>query len=193
MSDPGPEVPLGAPSVNGQKGVGTSLAQLLSDFSDLGLDVAERWVTRVGIHLRVEAFLALACATTHQHATIAVGSELIGTYRNRATVPRDMRLTSSKRPGSGSVCSSSPAPFFAQSNRHVAKMLCERAAQSVRVSLCFGEPGCQAVVIRGREEDIGYTVSAAAAPSTSATPRPRRRSGGHVPVRTAGAPSGFVG
>jgi hypothetical protein len=59
------------------------------------------------------------------------------------------------------VSSSSPAPSsFVQSNPHVAKMLAERAANSVRVRLCFGDPEGQAVAIRGREEGIGDTLAA---------------------------------
>ncbi|MFE6840947.1 XRE family transcriptional regulator, partial [Streptomyces sp. NPDC057705] len=50
--------------------------------------------------------------------------------------------------------------FFAQSNPHVAKMLSERAADGVRVRLCFGDPGGQAVAVRGREEGIGDTLAA---------------------------------
>jgi hypothetical protein len=50
--------------------------------------------------------------------------------------------------------------FFAQSNPHVAKMLAERAADGVRVRLCFGDPEGHAVAIRGREEGIGDTLAA---------------------------------
>ncbi|AJT69500.1 hypothetical protein T261_7903 [Streptomyces lydicus] len=39
-------------------------------------------------------------------------------------------------------------------------MLAERAAAGVRVRLCFGDPGGQAVVVRGREEGIGDTLAA---------------------------------
>jgi hypothetical protein len=50
--------------------------------------------------------------------------------------------------------------FFAQSNPQVVKMLAERAAQGARVRLCFGDPGGEAVAIRGREEGIGDALSA---------------------------------
>lgn len=50
--------------------------------------------------------------------------------------------------------------FVAQSNPHVAKMLAERAANGVRVRLCFGDSSGRAVAIRGHEEGIGDTLAA---------------------------------
>lgn len=50
--------------------------------------------------------------------------------------------------------------FFAQSNPHVARMMAGRAADGVRVRLCFGDPAGQSVAIPGREEGIGDTLAA---------------------------------
>ncbi|MFD3756737.1 XRE family transcriptional regulator [Streptomyces sp. NPDC058622] len=116
---------------------------------------------RAAQHLRVEeSFLWPAPQPRVSTPTTTVGSELIGTYQNRATVPREMWLTllQEAREQIGVLVFS--GTFFAQSNPHVAKMLAERAAHGVRIRLCFGDPGGQAVVIRGREEGIGDTLAA---------------------------------
>lgn len=116
---------------------------------------------RAAQHLRVEeSFLWPVPQPRATKPTAALGSELIGTYENRASVPRDMWLTllQEAREQIGVLVFS--GTFFAQSNPQVAEMLAERAADGVRVRLCFGDPGGQAVAIRGREEGIGDTLAA---------------------------------
>jgi hypothetical protein len=49
--------------------------------------------------------------------------------------------------------------FFAQTPK-ISKMLAERAEAGVKVRLCFGNPTCQAVDIRDREEGLRGTLSA---------------------------------
>ncbi|MGW5400167.1 XRE family transcriptional regulator [Streptomyces sp. NPDC003952] len=116
---------------------------------------------RAAQHLRVEeSFLWPAPQPRTSAPNTAGGGELVGTYPNRASVPRDMwlALLQEARKEIGVLVFS--GTFFAQSNPHVAKMLAERAANGVRVRLCFGDPGGQAVAIRGREEGIGDALAA---------------------------------
>ncbi|MEU5048648.1 XRE family transcriptional regulator [Streptomyces sp. NPDC021096] len=116
---------------------------------------------RAARHLRVqESFLWPARQPRANMPATALGSELIGTYENRASVPRDMWLTllQEAREQIGVLVFS--GTFFAQSNPQVAHMLAKRAAEGVRVRLCFGDPRGQAVAIRGREEGIGDTLAA---------------------------------
>ncbi|MFJ4870458.1 XRE family transcriptional regulator [Streptomyces sp. NPDC088757] len=88
------------------------------------------------------------------------GSEILGTYQNRASVPRETWLAllqGAQRQVDVLIFSGT---FFAQTNPHVAKMLAERAAAGVRVRLCFGDPRGRAVATRGWEEGIGDTLAA---------------------------------
>jgi transcriptional regulator with XRE-family HTH domain len=90
----------------------------------------------------------------------APGPEFVTTYPNRASVPREVWLSlllGAMKQVDVLVFSGT---FFAQTNPHVARMLQERALAGVRVRLCFGDPGGQAVRIRGREEGIGDTLAA---------------------------------
>uniref|UniRef100_A0AAU3H712 XRE family transcriptional regulator n=1 Tax=Streptomyces sp. NBC_01401 TaxID=2903854 RepID=A0AAU3H712_9ACTN len=116
---------------------------------------------RVARHLRVEElFLWPAPARSAQPRTAGSEQELVTTYQNRASVPRDtwLSLLKSAQEQIGVLVFS--GTFFAQSNPHVAKMLAERASDGVRVRLCFGDSNGQAVAIRGREEGIGDTLAA---------------------------------
>ncbi|MGW2934857.1 helix-turn-helix domain-containing protein [Streptomyces sp. NPDC001156] len=87
-------------------------------------------------------------------------SELVDTYPNRASVPRDVWLSlllGAMKQVDVLVFSGT---FFAQTNPHIARMLQERAQAGVRIRLCFGDPDGEAVRVRGREEDIGDTLAA---------------------------------
>lgn len=85
---------------------------------------------------------------------------MIGTYQNRASVPRDMWLSLLQQADEQIDVLVFSGTFFAQSNPHVARMLADRAAAGVRVRLCFGLPDGHAVANRGREEGIGDTLAA---------------------------------
>ncbi|MGW2468052.1 XRE family transcriptional regulator [Streptomyces bauhiniae] len=90
----------------------------------------------------------------------AARSELVDTYPNRASVPRDVWLSlllGAMKQVDVLVFSGT---FFAQTNPHIASMLQERAQAGVRVRLCFGDPHAEAVRVRGREEGIGDTLAA---------------------------------
>lgn len=145
--------------------------ELLAEVCDVDPKTVSRWLGgripharhrfRVAGHLRVEeTFLWPGPARRGTDADARSGTELIGTYQNRASVPREVwlgLLGEARQEISVLVFSGT---FFAQSNPHVAKMLAERAAEGVQVRLCFGDPDGQAVAIRGREEGIGDTLAA---------------------------------
>ncbi|MFF5280093.1 XRE family transcriptional regulator [Streptomyces sp. NPDC013171] len=88
------------------------------------------------------------------------GGEIISTYQNRASVPRDTWLALLQGAQRHIDVLIFSGTFFAQTNPHVAKMLAERASTGVRVRLCFGDPGGHAAATRGREEGIGDTLAA---------------------------------
>jgi transcriptional regulator with XRE-family HTH domain len=116
---------------------------------------------RAARYLRVEeTFLWTSPSHPRGPAGAASGVELIATYQNRASVPRDAWITLLQEAQRQIDVLVFSGTFFAQSNPHVAKMLAERAAASVRVRLCFGDPNGQAVALRGREEGIGDTLGA---------------------------------
>ncbi|MFG2909897.1 XRE family transcriptional regulator [Kitasatospora sp. NPDC048286] len=91
---------------------------------------------------------------------VGLGTELVGTYQNRASVPRETWLALLQEARQQIDVLVFSGTFFAQSNPHVAKMLAERAADGVQVRLCFGDPRGHAAAVRGREEGIGDTLAA---------------------------------
>jgi transcriptional regulator with XRE-family HTH domain len=116
---------------------------------------------RVAQHLRVEeAFLWPAPQAMSRPTVTAPGTELLATYPNRASVPRETWISLLQQAQEQIDVLVFSGTFFAQSNPHVAKMLAARAGDGVRVRLCFGDPGGKSVAIRGREEGIGDTLAA---------------------------------
>lgn len=116
---------------------------------------------RVARHLRVEElFLWPAPERSSQQQSAGSEPELVTTYQNRASVPRDTWLSLLKGAQEQIGVLVFSGTFFAQSNPHVAKMLAERASDGVRVRLCFGDSYGQAAAIRGQEEGIGDTLAA---------------------------------
>ncbi|MFB7448556.1 XRE family transcriptional regulator [Streptomyces sp. NPDC056194] len=116
----------------------------------------------VAQHLRVEeTFLwPLPAARSGRPGTGLGSAEIVGTYQNRASVPRETWLAllqSAERQIDVLIFSGT---FFAQTNPRVAKMLAERASAGVCVRLCFGDPSGNAAAARGREEGIGDTLAA---------------------------------
>lgn len=114
----------------------------------------------VAQHLRVEESFLWPAPQRGPRQLSAVGSELVGVFQNRASVPREMWLSLLREAETEIAVLVFSGTFFAQSNPHVAKMLAERAVNGVRVRLCFGDPTGQAVAVRGREEGIGDTLAA---------------------------------
>ncbi|WP_371516559.1 XRE family transcriptional regulator [Kitasatospora sp. NBC_01300] len=111
-------------------------------------------------HLRVEETLLWPVLRPRTGRPPTVGIELVGTYANRASVPREMWLSLLQEAKTQIDVLVFSGTFFAQTNPHVARMLAERAAAGVRVRLCFGDPMGKAAAVRGREEGIGDTLAA---------------------------------
>jgi len=116
---------------------------------------------RVAGHLRVEElFLWPAPVRSSRQQAVGWEQELVTTYQNRASVPRETWLSLLKGAQEQISVLVFSGTFFAQSNPHVAKMLAERASDGARVRLCFGDSNGQAAAIRGREEGIGDSLAA---------------------------------
>ena len=118
-----------------------------------------RW--NVARHLDVdESYLWPAPAATERSAPDDTSHEIVATYQDRASVPRDGWLTLLRNAANQIDVLVFSGTFFAQSNPKVAQMLAERAANGVRIRLCFGDPNGSAVMVRGKEEGIGDTLAA---------------------------------
>ncbi|MGW2561754.1 XRE family transcriptional regulator [Streptomyces sp. NPDC001514] len=155
-------------SVLAQRGVSP---EALAEACEVDPKTVSRWLGgrvphprhrfRAAQHLRVEeTFLWPTPEGRAGKPGLALGTELVGTYQNRASVPRDMWLSLLQGAQERIDVLVFSGTFFAQSNPHVAKMLTERAAAGVQVRLCFGDPNGQAAAIRGLEEGIGDTLAA---------------------------------
>lgn len=155
-------------SVLAQRGVSP---ELLAEACEVDPKTIGRWLGgrvphprhrfRAAQHLRVEETFLWPAPQPHAgRRTGGLGSELVGTHQNRASVPRETWLALLKEAQEQIDVLVFSGTFFAQSNPHVAKMLAERAADGVQVRLCFGDPSGQAAAIRGREEGIGDTLAA---------------------------------
>lgn len=107
-----------------------------------------------------EAFLWPDLRSQAGRPTGGPGTELVGIHQNRASVPRETWLTLLREARRQIDVLVFSGTFFAQSNPRVAEMLAERAADGVRVRLCFGDPGGRAAAVRGREEGIGDALAA---------------------------------
>jgi len=113
---------------------------------------------RVAKHLRVEeTFLWPA---QMPRGGRPVDSEIVGTYQNRASFPRETWLSLLQEAKQQIDVLVFAGTFFVQTNPYVSQMLAERAANGVRVRLCFGDPNSQAVALRGQEEGIGDAMAA---------------------------------
>jgi transcriptional regulator with XRE-family HTH domain len=87
-------------------------------------------------------------------------SEILETYPDRASVPREvwLRLLSEAQEHIDVLVFS--GTFYAQTQPRIARMLTERLAAGAHVRLCFGEPNSRAVAIRDLEEGLGGTLGA---------------------------------
>lgn len=116
---------------------------------------------RAAQYLRVEeTFLWPVLQPRGGHYGDGLGSDLAGTYPDRASVPRETWLTLLREAQQHIDVLVFSGTFFAQTNPRVASMLADRAANGAHVRLCFGDPHGQAVAVRGREEGIGDTLAA---------------------------------
>jgi len=87
-------------------------------------------------------------------------SELVEVYPDRASVPRELwlRLLDEVQEHVDVLVFS--GTFYAQIQPRVAVTLAAAARRGVQVRLCFGNPDCEAVTIRDREEGIAGTLAA---------------------------------
>ena len=90
----------------------------------------------------------------------AAHSELVRLYADRASVPRDtwLRLMAGARDDIAVLVMS--GTFYSQTQPRIGRELASAAARGVRVRLCFGDPGSEAVATRDREEGLGGTLAA---------------------------------
>jgi transcriptional regulator with XRE-family HTH domain len=89
----------------------------------------------------------------------AIQTELVRVYPDRSSVPRDtwlQLLGSATRHIDILVFAGT---FLANVNPRIAEQLAERARAGVKVRLCWGDPGSQAVDIRDREEGLRGTLA----------------------------------
>nr|WP_282795212.1 XRE family transcriptional regulator [Streptomyces sp. CC224B] len=96
----------------------------------------------------------------HRGAVDAMSSELIQTYADRASVPREVWLSLLTGATEHIDVLVFSGTFYAQTNPRIAAMLTERADAGTCVRLCFGDPDGAAVARRGQEEGIGDTLGA---------------------------------
>ncbi|MFJ1795177.1 XRE family transcriptional regulator [Kitasatospora griseola] len=155
-------------SVLAQRGIGP---EALAEACEVDPKTVGRWLggrvphprhrVRAAKFLRVEEnFLWSTPQPRAGQRTGTLDNELVGTFQNRASVPRETWLTLLREAQERIDVLVFSGTFFAQSNPHVAKMLAERAAHGVKVRLCFGDPSGDAAALRGREEGIGDTLAA---------------------------------
>lgn len=86
--------------------------------------------------------------------------ELISTYPDRASVPRDVWLHLMNSATSNIDILVFSGTFLAQTNPKLPQMLIDRAANGAQVRLCFGDPDGSAVALRDEEEGINGTLGA---------------------------------
>jgi transcriptional regulator with XRE-family HTH domain len=115
-----------------------------------------RWATarRLGVD---EAYLWPQVVARRQ---LKANDELVAIYPDRASVPREtlIRLLDEARERIDVLVFS--GTFFAQVQPRVAAMLSARVQAGAKVRLCFGDPSCEAVAIRDREERLGGRLAA---------------------------------
>jgi len=151
-----------------QRGVGV---QEVAEACEVDPKTVERWVTVGRIPHRRHRWTAAKFLNADEvylwpelldrEATRRQGmaeAELIHMYPNRATVPRELwaRLIGGAQRHIDVLVFS--GTFFSQMPR-VASLLEGRAQAGAKVRLCFGEPSCDAVKIRDREEGLRGTLA----------------------------------
>ncbi len=87
-------------------------------------------------------------------------SELIRLYPDRASVPRETWLRMMTDASEHINVLVFSGTFYVQTQPKVARMLADAAGRGTEVRLCFGNPDCEAVATRDREEELGGTLAA---------------------------------
>ena len=87
-------------------------------------------------------------------------SELVRLYPDRASVPRETWLRMMTDASEHIDVLVFSGTFYVQTQPKVARMLADAAERGTEVRLCFGNPDCEAVATRDREEELGGTLAA---------------------------------
>jgi transcriptional regulator with XRE-family HTH domain len=87
-------------------------------------------------------------------------SEIVGTYSDRASVPRDVWIHLLSTATSNIDMLVFSGTFLAQTNPKIAEMLRGQSEAGVSVRLCFGNPKGSAIAFRDQEEGLSGTLSA---------------------------------
>lgn len=141
----------------------------LAEACEVDPKTVRRWmggrVPRTTLQVQVARYLHLDRAVLWPLDQATDGCEhaglgLVAMYPDRASVPRETWLNLLGEAQQHIDVLVYSGTFFAQTNPRVARMLADRAAQGVRVRLCFGDPNGRAVAIRGQEEGIGDALAA---------------------------------
>jgi hypothetical protein len=89
----------------------------------------------------------------------AAQSELVRLYPDRASVPREVWLRMMTDVTARIDVLVFSSTFYAQTQPRVAAMLADAAGRGADVRLCFGDPACEAVATRDREECLSGTLA----------------------------------
>ena len=138
----------------------------------VGVDAktAERWVTKGRLPhptnraqtarlVGVEEFVLWPLADGRRGRAVSA-AELLGIYPVRSAVPADSWYALMEAARSHIDVLVYAGLFLPDGRAGLAAMLRHKAQDGVRVRLLFGDPGCEAVALRGREEGIGEGMAA---------------------------------
>jgi len=132
---------------------------------------AERWISPGRVPHRSHRWAAarrLGCEESYLWPDIrrsaaqraeASQSELVRIYPDRASVPREVWLRMMTDACEHIDVLVFSGTFYAQTQPRVASMLADAAGRGAEVRLCFGDPACDAVATRDREEGLGGTLA----------------------------------
>ena len=138
---------------------------------DVDAKTAERWISPGRVPHRSHRWAAarrLGCEESYLWPDIrrsaerraeASQSELVRLYPDRASVPREVWLRMMTDAVAHIDVLVFSGTFYAQTQPRVASMLADAAARGAEVRLCFGDPACDAVATRDREEGLGGTLA----------------------------------
>ncbi len=132
---------------------------------------AERWISPGRVPHRSHRWAAarrLGCEESYLWPDIrrsaaqraeASQSELVRLYPDRASVPREVWLRMMTDAIAHIDVLVFSGTFYAQTQPRVASMLAGAAGRGAEVRLCFGDPACDAVATRDREEGLAGTLA----------------------------------
>jgi hypothetical protein len=145
----------------------------LAECCDVEIKTVERWINTGRVPHRKHRWAAakkLSLDETYLWPDVlkhgdrrkeeASKSELVEIYPDRASVPRELwlRLLDEAQEHLDVLVFS--GTFYAQTQPKIARMITDATKRGVQVRLCFGDPTCEAVAVRDREEKLGGTLAA---------------------------------